>query len=326
MGAIYSHGPTRKNIFLVMRFTIVLLISLAEVLDIAFNDHPFTFEIVKQIIVVKGREELKAISGGEKPNGTIEAHGVVMNEQGKPLSGANVTIKETGRGTTTNAKGEFTLMEVPVNSTLLINYIGYTRQVVKLKDSTNMMIFMKVAKNDLDKVVIQTYGTTPQRLNTGNITTVTAAEIERQPMMNPLEALEGRGRSVIDRRQSSEPLYIIDGVPLTVSNLPGDTYISSSSRFAQAIDSPAAGQSPFFSINPQDIESITILKGADATSIYGSRGANGVILITTKAGNAGKTKPDINVYKGESAEMRLHLKAGSRQFSFLSLISTMRNF
>ena len=296
--------------------------SLSEVLEIAFKDQPFTYEIIKKIIVVKAREEERNESDGVNVGGTVEARGEVMNEEGQPMGGANVTVKETGRGTITNIKGEFVLRDVPVNGTLIISYIGYTKQLIKIKDAANVKVFLKVAKNELDKVVIQAYGTTTQRLNTGNITTVTAAEIERQPIMNPLLALEGkvpgvivtptsgyasapisieiRGRSVLDGGQPSEPLYIIDGVPLMVLNLDGSNYASGSSGFTQGITGPAGGQSPFFSVNPQDIESITVLKDADATAIYGSRGANGVIIINTKTGKAGKTKFDINIYDGAS--------------------------
>ncbi|MEJ7589745.1 MAG: SusC/RagA family TonB-linked outer membrane protein, partial [Ferruginibacter sp.] len=109
--------------------------------------------------------------------------------------------------------------------------------------------------------------------------------------------IELRGRTGISGENPSDPLYIIDGVPLTVPIGTG-SYRSGSKGFDFNNMSPAGGQSPFFSINPGDIESITVLKDADATAIYGSRGANGVILITTKTGKAGKTKLDINVYNG----------------------------
>lgn len=296
---------------------------LDQVLSIVFHDQPFTYEIVKKIIVVKERFAGKNVSAEEMsgPGDQVEVRGTIMDENGRPLSGANVTIKETGRGTITNAKGEFVFPKVPSNGTLVFSFIGYAPEAMKVKDvGKDVKIFLKLAKNELDKVVIQAYGTTTQRLNTGNIATVTAAEIERQPVMNALAALEGkvpglvvtqnngfasstfrielRGRAVIDAGKPSEPLYIIDGVPLTVLNLNGANYNSGSSGFDQTNLSPAGGQSPFFSINPGDIESITILKDADATAIYGSRGANGVIIVTTKTGKAGKTKLDINAYQG----------------------------
>ena len=296
--------------------------TLKDVLDMAFEDQPYTYEILGKMIAIKGRE---GAVGGPGDGKVVKAVGVVMNEAGEPLAGANVTDKQMGRGTITNVKGEFQLSNVPVNATLVISYVGYAPQSIKVKDAAIFQVYLVSAKNELDKVVIQAYGTTTQRLNTGNIATVTAAQIERQPIMNPLEALQGqvpgvvvqetngyasapfkveiRGRSVIDPSLPSDPLYIVDGVPLTTLNSPyGGNYASGSTGVSEnGFEGPAGGQSPFFSINPADIESITVLKDADATAIYGSRGANGVILLTTKKGKPGKTKLTANVYSGESA-------------------------
>lgn len=292
-----------------------------EVLKAALWGQGLDFSITgKTITIMKKPGETPAATGLSR---MIKANGVVYNEAGQPLSGANVTVKETGRGTITNAKGEFVL-SAPEISTLIVSFTGYATEEIKATEEKTVQVFMKIAKNELDKVVVQGYGSTTQRLATGSIVTVTAAQIERQPVMNALASLEGqvpgvvvtqnngyasspfkveiRGRSVIDNGQPSDPLYIIDGVPLTVLNLTGANYATGSTGFAQVpgLPGPAGGQSPFFSINPQDIENITVLKDADATAIYGSRGANGVIIINTKSGKAGKTKLDISIDQGES--------------------------
>ncbi|OJW54921.1 MAG: hypothetical protein BGO55_16180 [Sphingobacteriales bacterium 50-39] len=253
----------------------------------------------------------------------MKAIGVVYNEAGQPLSGANVTIKATGKGTITNAKGEFELPAVPEESPLVISFIGYAPQVIKVNEGKSIQVYLSVAKNELDKVVIQGYGITSHRLATGDIGVVRADEIEKNPVVNPLLALQGRvagldvnqtsgyasapikvelrGRSAIGDFPS-DPLYIVDGVPLTVLEVAGNSgYNSGSVGYLQSgngLLGPANGQSPFFNINPADIESIEVLKDADATAIYGSRGANGVILITTKKGKAGKTKFDIRAESG----------------------------
>ena len=254
----------------------------------------------------------------------VKISGMVLTELGQVLAGANITIRETGKGTVTNAKGEFVLDNVPINSTIIVSFIGYAPQVIDIKGAIDLKIYLKVTKNQLDKVVVQAYGATTQRLTTGNIATVSAEEIERQPISNPLEALQGRvaglnvtqnngfasapytveirGRNSINTSLTSDPLYIIDGVPLTISEVGGGvggSYTNPSPGFLQnGFLGPAGGQSPFFSINPADIESIEVLKDADATAIYGSRGANGVILVTTKRGKPGKTKFDLNAYEG----------------------------
>jgi TonB-linked SusC/RagA family outer membrane protein len=277
------------------------------------------------------------------PGTNVKVTGSVFNESGEPLSGANVTIKETQKGTITDARGEFDLGSIPLGSTVIVSFIGYTSQVVKIKEEAAVKILLKVARSQLDRVVVQAYGTTSQRLTTGSIGVVTSEEIEKQPVVNPLEALQGRvpgllvteengyasapfkveirGRNSINGAFPSDPLYIIDGVPLTISALNSETnYAGGSTGFDQTGLSNSVGvggQSPFFSLNPGDIESIEVLKDADATAIYGSRGANGVILITTKKGKAGKTKLDLNVYQGISAVTKNWDMMNTSQYLFM---------
>ena len=272
-----------------------------------------------------------------QPPKTIKVHGAVYDEAGVPLAGANVTIKETGLGTITNAKGEFELQGVTIGNTVTISFIGYTTESIKIKSESSIKFYLRVAKDELDKVVKQAYGVTTHRLTTGDIGTVSAEEIARQPVMNPLQALQGevpgvvvtntsgyasgavkveiRGRNVIGNFPS-DPLYIVDGVPLTILDVQNsDSYQTGSQGVIQTgIPSPANGQSPFFSINPQDIESIEVLKDADATAIYGSRGANGVILVTTKRGKAGKNTFDINMYEGASQVPRYYHMLNTSQY------------
>ena len=299
--------------------------SVEDILRAALKEQALDFSITNQTIfvkkVVKGVAE--AVDGGGPPTGTLKASGVVLNEVGQPLSGASVTVLETRKSTITDARGEFNLPQMPMNGTLIISFIGYEPQRIKISQERKVNIKLKVTTDELDKVVIQGYGETSERLSTGDMVVVTAEEIEKQPVMNPLMALQGRvagldiqqtsgyasapikaeirGRSSVDPTQVSDPLYIVDGVPLTVLVI-GKTqdYSSGSFGFLQnaGLVGPANGQSPLFSINPSDIESITVLKDADATSIYGSQGANGVILITTKKGKPGKTHLNIHVDEG----------------------------
>ena len=223
----------------------------------------------------------------------------------------------------------------------MFSFVGYAPQSFTVRDGGQIRISLKVAQNELDKAVVQAYGLTTQRLTTADIGKVTAEEIERQPVMNPLLALEGkvagldvsqtngyasapvkvelRGRASIglsNQTFPSDPLYIIDGVPLTVNEVSGNSsYNNGSVGFMQTTDpGPAGGQSPFFSINPNDIESIEVLKDADATAIYGSRGANGVILVTTKKGKSGKTKFDLRAQEGTSRVTRFWSLMNNSQY------------
>lgn len=190
----------------------------------------------------------------------------------------------------------------------------------------------------LDEMIVQGYGTTDRRMATGNITKVTSEEIEKQPVMNPLLALAGRvpgmvvtpnsgyasgvvkveirGRSTINSSFTSEPLYIIDGVPLTYLEIGGNSnYKNGSSGVNQSVfPGIGGGQSPLFNINPADIASIEVLKDADATAIYGSRGANGVILITTKKGKIGGTTITADVSQGISKVTRYWDMLNTQQY------------
>jgi hypothetical protein len=177
-------------------------VLLADFLDICLKDQPLRYSIENKTIFIT----LKASSPTGQPGDTttpsklsqvVQVHGTVFTESGEPLSGANVTNMETQKGTITNARGEFSLSGVSINNTLIISFIGYAPQRIIIKEATNLKIHLKVAKNELDKAIVQAYGTTTQRLATGNIGTVTAEQIARQPVMNPIEALQGEVPGVV---------------------------------------------------------------------------------------------------------------------------------
>lgn len=240
--------------------------------------------------------------------------GKVTDANGDPIPGATVLIKRNRDGITTDAEGNFTLQSIKKNDVLLISSIGYETREIPVKGKT-ILAELNLVINKLDETVIIAYGTTTKRLNTGNISTVKAKDIEKQPINNPLLALQGRvpglfieqasgipGSGVRVRIQGqnslsrgSDPLYVIDGVPYISQMLYGLSDIQGRSDGVLADDGSG---NPLSYINPSDIESIEILKDADATSIYGSRAAAGAILITTKKGKSGKTKVDLNLQKG----------------------------
>ena len=308
-------------------------VPLADAVRQILSGQPLEFEILGNTIVLSRLGS--ALAGGQPLDTTqrsIKVRGVVLTEAGVPVQGANVTIKKTEKGTITNAKGEFELSSVAVGGVLVFSYVGYAPQSFIVKDDGPVRIVMKVAQSELDKVVVQAYGNTTQRLTTSDIATVTSEQIEQRAEMNPLLALQGqvaglevtptsgyasapikvdlRGINSINNGVTTDPLYIIDGVPLTTLDLNGPNVNGqaggafSPGLLQNGLGGPAAGQSPFFSINPADIESIEVLKDADATAIYGSRGANGVILITTKKGKAGRTQFDLGLSQGVTSVIR----------------------
>jgi len=291
--------------------------DLQTVLNLCFKNTPVTYAVVNNIVVLVNKNAKKNADGTpELANDLftqITVHGFVYNTQGVRLNGANVIIKRSHLGTTTSANGEFTLSGVRTTDTLRISFIGYDAQRVLASDG-EFSIQLKETKNELDAVEVQAYGNTTKRLAIGEISQVNALDIERQPISNPMLALKGlvpgvlitptsgysnapvrveiRGRNSIDPTSVSDPLYIIDGVPLIQANigLQQGGYQTGSTGLQQAGVSFSGGQSPFAMLNPNDIESITVLKDAAATAMYGSRAGNGVIIITTKKGKAGKTQ------------------------------------
>lgn len=289
---------------------------LPKVLDLLFDHQPFTYHITDSYITVayKSPEPIipksEANQVGDTSSITITGH--VSSDRGEPLAGATVMVKGTQIGAITDERGNFIIKNVPVSaSSVQVHIIGYTTSEIPLTGSRRLAIQLQQATNSLDETVILAYGSTSQRLNTGSISKISSHEIAAQPIGNALFALEGKLpglyvnqtsgvpgssanvylRGVGSITSSAAPLYIIDGIPFTSYN------IGSSSLQTSSI---VNGGNPLNSINPADIESIEVLKDADATAIYGSRGGNGVILITTKKGTVGKTKVNISAYTGIS--------------------------
>jgi len=259
-----------------------------------------------------------AALGSNRVQAYPEVTGRVTDSLGTPLEGASVVVlsadgKRTTVQTTTDRNGMFRLKNVPDGGQVQISFIGYaaTSLVVQANMGT---IVLKKSDSPLDEVQVIAYGTTSRRLSTGNVSTVKAEDIAKQPVSNPLLALQGRvagmeitqntglpgsGITVRIRGNNSitngnDPLYIVDGVPYTSQLLPNLGKILGNS--GGTLGSGAGN--PFSYINPADIESIDVLKDADATAIYGSRAANGAVLITTKRGKAGKTGVNVNMYTG----------------------------
>ncbi len=232
-------------------------------------------------------------------------NGYVHNTQGQPVAHASVTLLRTGQQMQTNSSGRFIITNISITDSLRISAVGYTTMYVQNNPEGNISVELEPLITELDETVVIAYGHTTRRLNTGNVGRVTATELSNQPVSNPLAALAGRVPGLVVTQnsgipggafriqirgqnsliQGSEPLFIIDGVPFGNGN---------SSLNQYNLIAANGGLSPLNMINPADIESIEVLKDADATAIYGSRGASGVILITTKKGSAGK----MNIHAG----------------------------
>ncbi|MBO9201408.1 MULTISPECIES: SusC/RagA family TonB-linked outer membrane protein [Niastella] len=301
-----------------------------QVLDLVFKGDRLDYEVNEHMVIIRPRREesvkLATPSFTKDPIG--EVRGVITDENGMPAQNVNVMVKGTSKGTTTNLRGEFVLRDVSENAVLLISSIGFDRQEIIVKNKDFLSVKLKIAVGNLDEAQVIAYGATSRRFTTGNVYTVKAADIEKQPVQNPLLALEGRvpgvviiqttglsngavkiriqgQNSIVDAR--NEPLIIIDGLPYPAI-LPQDR------NGTPVSGGGPTGASPLSYLNPMDIESIDVLKDADATAIYGSRAANGAIIITTKSGKVGKAKIDINFQQGWGQITRKAKMMNRRQY------------
>ncbi|MGZ5190350.1 MAG: SusC/RagA family TonB-linked outer membrane protein, partial [Flavisolibacter sp.] len=213
--------------------------------------------------------------------------GTIRDANGLPLAGATITVKGTTRSTTSDVNGVFTISVPDRNSVLVISYVGHTPQEITVGDNSSVEISMQPSSGELNTVVVVGYGTQNKRDVTGSVKSLKSDAFNKGIITSPQQLLQGKvsGVSVVSSsgepgaptgitirgpggvRTGSTPLFVVDGLPLD--------------------NSSTGGGDPLNFINPQDIESIDVLKDASATAIYGSRGANGVVIITTKRGKSG---------------------------------------
>ena len=206
--------------------------------------------------------------------------GVVHDQNSEPIIGANVLVEGTTNGAITDLDGNFSLVNVASNSKLKVSYIGYITQVVPVAGNSTFKIQLKEDAKALDEIVVVGYGVQKKSDVTGSLARVSAEELSVKPVSNAFQAMQGKiagvditsnerpgelGKIFIRGKRSlnatNDPLYVVDGVPLSSGGIE--------------------------TLNPRDIESIDVLKDASSTAIYGSRGANGVVLVTTKRGKTG---------------------------------------
>ena len=319
-------------------------VPVTELLELVLKDQPLQYSIKFNTIYLSPRAEVKPIVPDlfQIPAPPLIIKGLLQSKGGELLSGASIRVKQSGHGAITDGRGVFQVKTDVDNPIVQITMVGYEMveaqlikkgegyEVTKLKGGSisldngvagtvSLHVVMKKAESILDETQITAYGKTSRRLATGNIGTVKADEIERQPVMTALDALIGkvpgviinpvsgnaaspvqvtiRGRNSINPNAIADPLYVIDGIPMTTLNASQFT-MPLTTGSVQAGMTNTIGENPLLSINPRDIESIDILKDADATAIYGSRGANGVILITTKRGKPGPARFNLRVNQG----------------------------
>lgn len=258
-------------------------VNLRQALDLVFHHTALTYQVMQNnLIVIKedaGKMVQKVVAGK------------ITGEGGAPLSGVSVNVKGTSRGTASDEKGTYSIA-VEETDILVFTYVGYEAQEIKVNNRTEINVSMTSTASSLENIVVIGYGTVKKKDLTGSVVSVKGDEVKKIPAANLMESLQGkvagadivrtsggagaqvmvtlRGNRSITAR--NDPLYIVDGI-----------------------------QYPNFQdINPADIQSVEVLKDAASTAIYGSRGANGVIIVTTKRGASGKPRINASAYYGIS--------------------------
>lgn len=281
--------------------------ELSSVLARLLDKSNIVFEIGESKIYLKAKEKVEDSS---TKNGRVKKiSGTIVDDKGEPVIGASVVVQGTTVGTITDLEGNFNL-DVAENAVLTISYVGYKTISLKATDKLSNITLHEDSEM-IDEVVVVGYGVQRKRDVTGAMTSVDAGKIAAVPVTSASEALQGRASGVLVSQDSwspgtspsvlirgkrsinasNEPLYVVDGIPITGG---------------------------LREISPSDIASMEVLKDASATAIYGSRGANGVVLITTKQGKDGKTQIDYSGYFGvQTIQNKFDLMNGAQYADYV---------
>jgi TonB-linked SusC/RagA family outer membrane protein len=270
-------------------------VSLEEVLGLCFKGQPLTYKIFQRTVVIKEKAAKQAVMH-EEPLADVEVlplanivTGKVTNNREEPLAGVSVTVKGSNVGTSTDVKGSYSI-DVPANGTLIYSFVGFSTKEILVNARPQINVILEVSVSSLDQVVVVGYGTQKKKDLTGSVGSIGSKDINEiksarldQALMGKLAGVQVKPvsgepgsapqikiRGVGSISAGADPLYVVDGFPV----------------------------SSIGTLNPNDIESVDILKDASATAIYGSRGSNGVIIINTKRGKSGKSVITFDTYTG----------------------------
>lgn len=269
--------------------------KIEDILDQALENSNLSYMVMStNLILISPKNLLQQIT----------VQGIVKDENGNPIPGVNVLEEGTQNGVVTDLEGKYNIIVSSEEAVLVFSFVGYLSESVIVGSQTRIDITLETDLMELDEIVVVGYGTQKRSDITGSVAQMNAEDLVEKPITRVDQALVGQLAGVRIKQTSgmpgkglqiqirgsgsisanTEPLYVIDGFPLEVSQQ------NSSGGFESG--------NPLDNINPNDIESIQVLKDASATAIYGSRGSNGVILIKTKQGSSGKSNITFNAYTG----------------------------
>lgn len=277
--------------------------DLTEVLNMCFKEQPLVYEIKYNTVIIREKEIADKITTGEKEDNPaipppVTVKGNITNEKGQPLAGATITIKGTGRSVVSDNNGNYSITVASTKVVLVFSYVGFVTEEKVVGNAVTINIKLAEDLKDISEVVVIGYGTQRKRDVTGAISTVKASELDVSASSNFLQSLQGKATGIQVTQSTGQPgagvsikirsnpsnanpgtLYVIDGVVINNdAGTPG----------AAKYGSTGVDQSPLNFINPNDIESIEILKDASSRAIYGAQAGAGVVLISTKRGKSGK--------------------------------------
>ena len=255
-----------------------------KILPALFEDTPLTYEVNGKQVVVEKKKEFSTSPQKEKKGTTVS--GVITDTQGVPVIGADVIENGTSNGTISDIDGRFTL-EVKPGATLRISFMGFITQMVSVGDHNSLSVRLKEDSKGLEEAVVVGYGTQKKITVTGSIATVKGSELVKSPVPNLAASLTGRVSGVSTMQNSGEPGK--DDVTIRVRGI--GTLTENAAQPLVIVDGI---ERSFDQINADEVESISVLKDASATAVYGIRGANGVIIVTTKKGVDGPAKVSYN--------------------------------
>jgi TonB-linked SusC/RagA family outer membrane protein len=258
--------------------------TLEDALRECFQNQRFTYSIIEKTIVIKPREDSAVRRGGTSApmKAAIEIQGRVTDSLGNPLARVSVTLRGSGRGTVTDENGNFTISVDDGSAVLSFSIIGYETKEMVVGEQRSLSIVLSAASTSLEDIVVTGYQTRLRKMDATSIATVDIKSVSLQPMASFDQILQGQATGLNVKSGSGQPGRAADVV------IRGRGSINGSTTPLYIIDGVQVEAADFAAMNPADFENVSILKDGASASLYGSRGANGVIVITTKKGRAGK--------------------------------------
>ena len=277
-----------------------------QILTQCLKGTSLTYSIVNKAIIIK---RIPEIPHRPSPGAVVQEEkitGKVTDKHGAPLPGVTVAVKGTSSGTITNANGDYQFVDLPENTTLVFSFVGMKSQEVPVAGRQTVNVTMEEETIGINEVVAVAFGTQNKRTMTSSVSRVDSKVLENRPVGNVASALQGQASGVIITQSSGQP-----GQTASI-RIRGTGSLQSSTAPLIIIDGIPGSLSM---VNPNDVESISVLKDAAACSLYGARAANGVILVTTKRGKPGKLTVSYSGYFGYQDPTELFKEAGAYDYA-----------